>query len=70
MSYTMSGKPRTVTVGYRLPEAIYQQASARAHNRGKKLSEILREATIRGLRADSPLGSQGAHVAAGSGRGS
>lgn len=55
MTLTASGRPRSVTVGYRLPEVIYQQAVARAHNRGKRLSEILRDATIRGLRAEQPL---------------
>lgn len=58
MTFTASGKQRTVTVGYRLPVPIYEQAVARAMNRGKRLSEVLRAATIRGLQAEQPMGQQ------------
>ena len=55
MELTASGKPRTMTVSFRIPVPAYDQATARALNRGKRLSEILRDAVILGLKAEQPL---------------
>ena len=54
-SVTASGKPRSMVVSLRLPVPVWEQANARAVNRGKRMSEILRDAVIRGLQVEQPL---------------
>lgn len=59
MSLTASGKARSVTVSFRLPEPIHDQAVCRARNRGVRLSQLLRDVVVLGLKAEQPLGQQG-----------
>ena len=49
MVTTVSGKDVSVSVGYRLPLPLYEEAERWARDRGVKLSVILREATEFGL---------------------
>jgi len=49
MVTTVSGKNLSVSVGYRLPLSLYEEAGRRARDRGVKLSVVLREATAAGL---------------------
>lgn len=55
MELTASGKARTVTVSFRLPEPIHQQAVCRARNRGVRLSQLLRDVVALGLKAEQPM---------------
>jgi len=49
MLQTFSGREEALTVAFRVPIAVYEEAAQRARQRGVKLSVVLREATAAGL---------------------